>query len=103
MKPSTALPLVFLLGLFSTTAMAQTAKPGNATESAKMKANDELNKGVAAYRDGKYDQAIKFFEDAKEDDPSLTNARLYLATAYATKYIPGAPGDENIRMGEAAV
>jgi tetratricopeptide (TPR) repeat protein len=70
---------------------------------AKLEARDELNKGVAAYRDGKYDQAIEFFKDAKDHDPSLTNARLYLATAYATQYIPGAPSDENIRMGEAAV
>ena len=103
MKISSALSIIFLLGLFSTLAIGQTPKPGNATEALKLKANDELDKGVAAYRDGKYDQAIKFFKDAKEDDPSLTNARLYLATAYATKYIPGAPGDENIRMGEAAV
>ena len=70
---------------------------------AKLKARDELNKGVAAYRDGKYDQAIEFFKDAKDNDPTLTNARLYLATAYATQYIPGAPSDENVRMGEAAV
>src|SRR5579864_476926 len=69
----------------------------------KLKARDELNKGVAAYRDGKYDQAIEFFKDAKDNDPTLTNARLYLATAYATQYIPGAPSDENIRMGQAAV
>jgi tetratricopeptide (TPR) repeat protein len=70
---------------------------------AKLRARDELNKGVAAYRDGKYDQAIEFFKDAKENDPTLMNARLYLATAYATQYIPGAPSDENIRMGQAAV
>jgi tetratricopeptide (TPR) repeat protein len=70
---------------------------------AKLKARDDLNKGVAAYRDGKYDQAIEFFKDAKENDPTLTNARLYLATAYATQYIPGAPSPENVRMGEAAV
>src|SRR5579863_9876175 len=69
----------------------------------KLKARDDLNKGVAAYRDGKYDQAIEFFKDAKENDPTLTNAQLYLATAYATQYIPGAPSDENIRMGQAAV
>jgi len=31
------------------------------------------------------------------------NARLYLATAYASQYIPGAPSDENRRMGEAAI
>jgi tetratricopeptide (TPR) repeat protein len=70
---------------------------------AKLKARDDLNKGVAAYRDGKYDQAIEFFKDAKDNDPTLTNARLYLATAYATQYIPGAPSDENVRMGQAAV
>ncbi|HEY2647354.1 MAG TPA: hypothetical protein VGI34_10285 [Candidatus Acidoferrales bacterium] len=70
---------------------------------AKLKARDDLNKGVAAYRDGKYDQAIEFFKDAKDNDPTLTNAQLYLATAYATQYIPGAPSDENVRMGEAAV
>ncbi len=69
----------------------------------KLKARDDLNKGVAAYRDGKYDQAIEYFKDAKENDPTLTNAQLYLATAYATQYIPGAPSDENIRMGQAAV
>src|ERR1700694_2812994 len=70
---------------------------------AKLKARDELNKGVAAYRDGKYDQAIEDFKAAKDNDPTLTNARLYLATAYATQYISGAQSDENVRMGQAAV
>ena len=74
-----------------------------ATGCDKLKARDLLNKGVAAYRDGKYDQSIEDFKQAKDLDPTLTNARLYLATAYATQYIPGAPSDENIRMGEAAV
>ena len=69
----------------------------------KLKARDLLNKGVAAYRDGKFDQSIEDFKDAKDLDPTLTNARLYLATAYATQYIPGAPSDENIRMGKSAV
>jgi tetratricopeptide (TPR) repeat protein len=84
-------------------AVAMLAVGFGASGCAKLKARDELNKGVAAYRDGKYDQAIEFFKDAKENDPTLTNARLYLATAYATQYIPGAPSDENIRMGQAAV
>jgi len=69
----------------------------------KLKARDLLNKGVAAYRDGKFDQSIEDFKQAKDLDPTLTNARLYLATAYATQYIPGAPSDENIRMGEEAI
>lgn len=84
-------------------AVAIVAVGFGASGCAKLKARDELNKGVAAYRDGKYDQAIEFFKDAKDNDPTLTNARLYLATAYATQYIPGAPSDENVRMGEAAV
>jgi tetratricopeptide (TPR) repeat protein len=84
-------------------AVAMIAVGFGASGCAKLKARDELNKGVAAYRDGKYDQAIEFFKDAKDNDPTLTNAQLYLATAYATQYIPGAPSEENIRMGEAAV
>src|SRR5271163_1673576 len=31
------------------------------------------------------------------------NARLYLATAYATEYIPGAPSDDNIRLANQAI
>jgi tetratricopeptide (TPR) repeat protein len=88
------------LALFAAAVMAMAF---GASGCAKLKARDELNKGVAAYRDGKYDQAIEFFKDAKDNDPTLMNARLYLATAYATQYIPGAPSDENIRMGQQAV
>jgi len=40
---------------------------------------------------------------AKELDPGLMNARLYLATAYASQYIPGAPSEQNVRLGNAAV
>ncbi len=69
----------------------------------KLKARDQLNKGVVAYTNGKYDQAVEHFKEAKDLDPTLMNARLYLATAYATQYIPGAPSAENIRMGEEAV
>jgi tetratricopeptide (TPR) repeat protein len=69
----------------------------------KLKARDLLNKGVAAYKNGLYDVAIGDFQQAKELDPGLMNARLYLATAYASQYIPGAPSDQNVRLGTAAV
>ncbi len=84
-------------------AFAMLAVAFSASSCAKLKARDELNKGVAAYRDGKYDQSIEFFKAAKDNDPTLMNARLYLATAYATQYIPSATSDANIRMGKAAV
>jgi tetratricopeptide (TPR) repeat protein len=69
----------------------------------KLKARDLLNKGVAAFKEGQYDRAVDEFQKAKEADPDLMNARLYLATAYATQYIPGAPSDQNKKLGEQAV
>ena len=69
----------------------------------KLRARDQLNKGVANFRDGHYDAAIENFKASKEFDPELLNARVYLATAYAAQYIPGAPSDENVRVGEQAV
>jgi len=69
----------------------------------KLKARDLLNKGVAAFKEGQYDKAVDEFQKAKEADPDLMNARLYLATAYATQYIPGAPSDQNKKLGEQAV
>lgn len=69
----------------------------------KLRARDQLNKGVANFRDGHYDAAIENFKQSKELDPDLLNARVYLATAYAAQYIPGAPSDENVRVGEQAV
>ena len=69
----------------------------------KLKARDLLNKGVAAFKAGQYDASIEDFKQAKELDPDLMNARLYLATAYANQYIPGAPSEQNLRMGTQAI
>lgn len=69
----------------------------------KLKARDALNKGVAAYKGGQFDLAIEHFKQAKQLDPALLNARLYLATAYASQYIPGAPSEENVRNGKQAI
>jgi len=69
----------------------------------KLKARDLLNKGVAAFKAGRSDEAIEDFKRATELDPGLTTARLYLATAYASLYIPGAPSPENKARGEQAI
>jgi tetratricopeptide (TPR) repeat protein len=69
----------------------------------KLRARDKLNKGVQAFKAGQYDVAIGDFQQSKQLDPTLLNARLYLATAYANLYIPGAPSPENIRNGEQAI
>ena len=73
------------------------------TSCSKLQARDHLNKGVQAYKNSKFEQAIGHFQQAVALDPSLVNARLYLATAYAQQYIPGADTPENNRFAEQAI
>jgi len=75
----------------------------SATGCNKLKARDQLNKGVQAYKSAKYEEAIEHFKNAVSVDPGLLNARLYLATAYAQQYIPGVDTPENNRNAEAAI
>ena len=69
----------------------------------KLRARDELNKGVSAYKAAKYPIAIEHFKNAVELDPSLLNAKLYLATAYANQYVPGSEMEDNVKMAEQAI
>src|SRR6266853_5231695 len=69
----------------------------------KLKARDQLNKGVQSFKNNKFEQAIDHFQQAVALDPSLINARLYLATAFAQQYIPGADTPENNHYGEQAI
>src|SRR5262249_16310034 len=69
----------------------------------KLKARDLLNKGVQSFKNGQYDAAVEDFKQAKDLDPTLLNARLYLATAYASQYIPGAPSEQNRNIGRQDV
>ena len=69
----------------------------------KLKARDQLNKGVKAYKDNHYEQAIDHFQQAVQLDPSLINARMYLATAYVSQYIPGVDSPDNLRTADEAI
>jgi len=69
----------------------------------KLRARDQLNKGVTAYKNAKYEEAIDDFQRATALDPSLINAKMYLATAYAQQYIPGADTPDNNKMAEEAI
>ena len=69
----------------------------------KLKARSELNAGVKAYKDAKYEEAIEKFKNAVDLDPTLLNARMYLATAYTQMYVPGSEDAENKRIGEQAI
>lgn len=75
----------------------------SATGCDKLKARDQLNKGVQSYKNARYEEAIDHFQNAISLDPSLLNARLYLATAYTQQYIPGADTPDNNRMAQQAI
>lgn len=68
-----------------------------------LKARDQLNKGVQSYKSARFEEAISHFQQAVYLDPSLLNGRLYLATAYAQQYIPGADTEDNNLMAEQAI
>ena len=69
----------------------------------KLKARDQLNKGVKAYKDNHYEQAIDHFQQSVRLDPTLINARMYLATAYVSQYIPGVDSPDNLRTAQQAI
>jgi tetratricopeptide (TPR) repeat protein len=68
----------------------------------KLRSRDELNRGVQAYKNAKYVDAVNHFKSAVELDPTNQNAQLYLATSYMTQWVPGADSPENNRAQQAA-
>jgi tetratricopeptide (TPR) repeat protein len=69
----------------------------------KLRARDLLNQGVQAYKLGQFDQAEEDFKQSAELDPTLQTARIYLATAYASQFVPGSPAPENLQKGQQAI
>src|SRR5713101_6033574 len=75
----------------------------SATGCDKLLARDQLNKGVASYKNNQFEQAINYFKKAVSLDPNLKNAKLYLATAYAQQYIPGVDSPDNLQSANLAI
>jgi Tfp pilus assembly protein PilF len=73
-----------------------------ATGCNQLKARDQLNRGVQAYKNAQYPQAVENFKQAVQLDPAFNTARLYLATAYMMQYIPGADSPDNKQMADQA-
>jgi tetratricopeptide (TPR) repeat protein len=69
----------------------------------KLRARDQLNKGVTAYKNAKYEEAIDHFQQSVALDPTLINAKMYLATAFAQQYIPGVEDPDNMKMANQAI
>jgi TonB family protein len=62
----------------------------------------DLEQGVAAYKNSKYPDAAEAFRRAVAADPNNINARLFLATALMTQYIPGSADPANDALGRDA-
>jgi hypothetical protein len=69
----------------------------------KLRARDQLNKGVESFKNNHYEQAIDHFQQAVQLDPNLINARMYLATAFVSQYIPGVDSPDNLRTAQQAI
>ena len=69
----------------------------------KLRARDQLNKGVHAYKGANYEQAVEHFKNAIQLDGDLKVAKMYLATVYAQQYVEGVNTPENLRNAEQAI
>jgi tetratricopeptide (TPR) repeat protein len=74
-----------------------------ATGCNRLKARDQLNKGVQSYKSARYEEAIDHFQDAVNLDPTLPMAHLYLATAYAQQVVPNLNTPENLKTAQLAI
>lgn len=69
----------------------------------KLRARDNLNKGVKAFTDNKYDAAAQFFEKSIEQDPDFVDAQMYLATAYTSQFVPGSSDPKSEMMAQKGI
>ena len=69
----------------------------------KLRARDQLVKGVQAFKAGQYEQAVDHFQQSVALDPDYDSARLYLATAYAQQVVPNLDSPDNVKMANKAL
>src|SRR5579875_3532857 len=62
---------------------------------AKLQSRDQMNKGIQSYKNNKYADAVKHFQEAVKLDPTNANAQKYLATSYMIQWVPGADSPDN--------
>ncbi len=76
---------------------------GSSVGCTKLKARDQLVKGVQAFKAGKYEEAVDFFQRSVALDPSSAESRLYLATAYSYQVVPDLTTPQNIAIAQKAI
>jgi tetratricopeptide (TPR) repeat protein len=76
---------------------------GTATGCNKLKSRDQINKGVAAFKNAQYEEAVNDFQNAVKLDPTSDNAKLYLATSYAYQVVPNLMTSDNLALAQKAM
>jgi len=66
-------------------------------------AGAELDLGVAAYKQARYEEAITHFKQSITLDPNRAVSHMYMALAFAQQYIPGADTPDNSQMAQQAI
>lgn len=69
----------------------------------KLKARDQLVKGVQAFKSGKYEEAVNYFQKSVALDPTSAVSHLYLATAYSYQVVPNLDTPENLAIANKAL
>jgi tetratricopeptide (TPR) repeat protein len=69
----------------------------------KLRARDQLVKGVQSFKSGKYEDAVNHFQNSITLDPEYDVARVYLATAYSYQVVANLDTPDNIKMANKAL
>ena len=75
----------------------------SATGCNRLKARDQLVKGIQEFKNARYEEAVNHFQASIQLDPSYQQARLYLATAYAYQVVPNLDTPENLAVAQKAI
>jgi tetratricopeptide (TPR) repeat protein len=76
---------------------------GTATGCDQLKSRDRINKGVAAFKNAQYEEAVSDFQEAVQLDPTSKNAKMYLATSYAYQVVPDLMEPGNLALAQKAL
>jgi tetratricopeptide (TPR) repeat protein len=68
-----------------------------------LKSRDQLLKGVQAFKNARYEEAVGHFQNAIALDPNSSDAKLYLATAYSYQVVPNLNTPENKAIAQKAI
>ena len=73
------------------------------TGCSKLKARDQLTKGVQEFKAGHYETATNYFQNSIQLDPGYTTAHTYLATAYSYQVVPNSNDPKNVAIAQKAL